>query len=44
MKKTELYWNQTINAEQHGYKGKVHLQTPTSTNRTDPLRQKFLES
>ncbi|KAK8053490.1 GMC oxidoreductase [Apiospora saccharicola] len=44
MKKTELYWYQTINAEQHGYKGHVHLQTPTSTNRTYPLRQKALES
>ncbi|KAK8015005.1 GMC oxidoreductase [Apiospora arundinis] len=44
MKKTESYWNQSINAQQHGYEGKVHLQTPTSTNRTYPLRQKVLES
>lgn len=43
MKKTELYWNQTIKAEQHGYERKVYLQTPTSTNRTYPLRQKVLE-
>ncbi|KAK7943181.1 uncharacterized protein PG986_012294 [Apiospora aurea] len=34
----------TVNAEQHGYEGKVHLQTPTSTNRTYPLRQKVPES
>jgi len=44
MKKTESYWSQSINAKQHGYEGKVHLQTPTSTNRTYPLRQKVLES
>jgi choline dehydrogenase len=44
MKKTEGYWNRTINPDQHGYDGNVFIQSVTSTNRPYPLRDYALQS
>lgn len=44
MKKTEDFWNKTINPDQHGYDGNVVIQSVTSTNRQYPLRDKALQS
>lgn len=37
MKKTEHYWNASINPQEHGYNGNVWIQTITSTDRYYPL-------
>lgn len=44
MKKTEAFWSDHINSDQHGHKGLAHIQSVTSTNREYPLRQKVRSS
>lgn len=44
MRKSEKFWDTTINDHQHGSNGPVFVQSVTSTNRELPLRNKELES
>ncbi|KAI1841383.1 hypothetical protein JX266_012394 [Neoarthrinium moseri] len=44
MKKSEKHTNATVNPDQHGYEGPVVIQTPSSSGRAYPLREKVLES
>ncbi|KAK7757945.1 hypothetical protein SLS62_000323 [Diatrype stigma] len=44
MKKTETFWSDRINSDQHGQKGLARIQSVTSTNREYPLREKVRSS
>ncbi|KAI1211224.1 putative GMC oxidoreductase [Annulohypoxylon truncatum] len=44
MRKTETFWNNTTNPDQHGHNGPVLIQSATSTDRAFPLRDYALRS
>ncbi|KAI0836605.1 putative GMC oxidoreductase [Hypoxylon sp. FL0890] len=44
MRKTEKFWNDTINPDQHGHDGPMFIQSAESTNRKFPLRDYALKS
>lgn len=44
MKKTEAFWNASINQDQHGLDGNVFIQSGSSIDREFPLRNYTLES
>ena len=44
MKKTETFWSDTINKDQHGHEGPALVQSVTSTNREYPLREQARRS
>lgn len=44
MRKTETFWNNTTNPDQHGHNGPVLIQTATSAGRAFPLRDYALKS
>ncbi|KAI1140061.1 putative GMC oxidoreductase [Hypoxylon sp. FL0543] len=44
MRKTEKFWNDTINPNQHGHDGPISIQSAASTNRKFPLRDYALKA
>ncbi|KAI0380856.1 putative GMC oxidoreductase [Hypomontagnella monticulosa] len=44
MKKSESFWSNTINTDQHGFDGPAAIQSVTSTKREFPLREYALRS
>ncbi|KFA51762.1 hypothetical protein S40293_09972 [Stachybotrys chartarum IBT 40293] len=44
LRKSEEFWNTTINSQQHGLDGPIFIQSVTSTDRRFPLRQQALDS